>query len=49
MVLANALFTRTIHHAHIEVHSRIRATAPTVTTTVQPKLAIRSVRSMPRA
>ena len=42
------LFTRTIHHAHMEVHSRMSSTAPTVTTTVQPKDSIRLVRLMPR-
>lgn len=48
-VFAAMSSTRTIHHAHIEAHSRISPTEPTVTKTVQPKLPIRSVLSMPRA
>ena len=44
---AAQLFVRTIHQAHIDVHTMISRTAPTVTTTVQPKLLIRFVRSMP--
>ena len=42
------LFTRTIHHAHIEVHTRISATEPTVMSRVQPKLAKKFVVSRPR-
>ena len=47
-VFATQLLTRTIHHAHIDVHSRISSTEPTVTRTVQPKLAKKFVCSMPR-
>ena len=42
------MFTRTIHHAHIEVHTRISATEPTVISSVQPKEAKNCVVSMPR-
>ena len=45
---ATQLFTRTIHHAHIEVHTRIKITEPTVISRVQPKLAKKFVVSMPR-
>ncbi len=45
---AAQLLTRTIHHAHIDVHSRIRTTEPTVMSSVQPKLAKKFVVSMPR-
>ena len=45
---AAQLFTRTIHHAHIEVHTRISATEPTVMSRVQPKLAKKFVVSRPR-
>ena len=45
---AQRLFTRTIHHAHIDVHNRINPTAPTVTTTVQPNDSTRFVRLTPR-
>ena len=46
--LAAQLFTRTIHHAHIDVHTRINVTEPTVISRVQPKLAKKFVVSMPR-
>ena len=45
---AAQLFTRTIHHAHIEVHTRISTTEPTVISNVQPKEAKNCVVSMPR-
>ncbi len=39
----NLLFTRAIYHAHIEVHTRITRTEPTVINTVQPTALSNSI------
>lgn len=47
--LATQLLTLTIHHAHMEQHSRISATDPSVSMIVHPKLGRIFVFSMPRS